>query len=83
MCGSVFGLLSIALTLTYWPPIWAITFAYLLSAPTARIVWVAAVAGVLPASANATPVRSAAATEARAGLRFMVLPDSCVLSRPA
>ena len=32
------GLLSIALTLTYLPPICSITFAYSFSAPTAEIV---------------------------------------------
>src|SRR5580704_4693387 len=34
-CGSVLGLLSIALTRTYLPPIWPITLAYSFSAPTA------------------------------------------------
>src|SRR5580693_1424590 len=35
VCGSVLGLLSIALTRTYLPPIWPITLAYWFSAPTA------------------------------------------------
>src|SRR5262252_6322370 len=34
-CGSVVGLLKIAATRTYFPPIWPITFAYSFSAPTA------------------------------------------------
>src|SRR5579875_1856300 len=36
-CGSVFGLLMIAVTLTYLPPTWAMTSAYWLSAPTAAM----------------------------------------------
>src|SRR5580658_3350877 len=35
VCGSVLGLLSIAVTRTYLPPICPITFAYSFSAPTA------------------------------------------------
>ena len=35
VCGSVLGLLSIAVTCTYLPPIWPITLAYSFSAPTA------------------------------------------------
>ena len=37
VCGSVLGLLSIAVTATYRPPICEITFAYSFSAPTATI----------------------------------------------
>ena len=37
LCGSVFGLLSIAVTRTYLPPIWLITLAYSFSAPTVAI----------------------------------------------
>ena len=37
VCGSVFGLLLTAVTSTYRPPIWLITFAYSFSAPTVAI----------------------------------------------
>src|ERR1700721_781021 len=37
VCGSVFGLLMMALTWTYFPPTWPMTFAYSFSAPTATI----------------------------------------------
>src|SRR5580693_6782767 len=37
VCGSVFGLLMMALTWTYFPPTWLMTFAYSFSAPTATI----------------------------------------------
>ena len=33
VCGSLFGLLMIALTVTYLPPIWAITFGILVLRP--------------------------------------------------
>src|SRR5215469_1267957 len=46
VCGSVFGLLMMAVTWTYLPPICWITFAYSFSAPTA---WMLAVP-VLPAA---------------------------------
>src|SRR6516165_5131841 len=39
VCGSVLGLLSIAVTWTYLPPIWPITLAYWFSAPTAVTTW--------------------------------------------
>src|SRR5215471_10166659 len=37
VCGSVVGLLRIAVTCTYFPPIWLMTFAYSFSAPTATM----------------------------------------------
>ena len=37
VCGSVVGLLKIATTRTYFPPIWPMTFAYSFSAPTATM----------------------------------------------
>src|ERR1700691_4305473 len=39
VCGSVFGLLSTAVTRTYLPPIWLITLAYSFSAPTATMTF--------------------------------------------
>ena len=38
VCGSVFGLLMMALAWTYFPPTCWMTFAYWLSAPTATMV---------------------------------------------
>ena len=47
VCGSVFGLLMMAVTWTYLPPICWITFAYSFSAPMA---WMLSVPPVLPAA---------------------------------
>src|ERR1700749_2376182 len=76
VCGSVFGLLSIAVTCTYLPPIWLITLAYSFSAPTATIVLLASAAAGGPglaeqpvaSSAAARPVLASAA--AVAGMRI-------------
>ena len=48
MCGSVFGLLSMALACTYLPPTWLMTFAYSFSAPTAVMVALELAAGAVP-----------------------------------
>ena len=65
MCGSVFGLLSMALTCTYLPPIWLITFAYSFSAPTAVMVALELAAAVDPEPAeHAEPSRAIPASRA-------------------
>ena len=71
VCGSVLGLLSMALTCTYLPPTWLITFAYSFSAPTAVMVALELAAGVVPepdeqAVRTATATVSAAAEATRA-----------------
>src|SRR5580704_4789223 len=73
-CGSVFGLLSIAVTCTYLPPIWLITLAYSFSAPTATIVLLESAAAVDPGldeqpAASATAARPALASAAVARRR--------------
>src|SRR6185312_436632 len=64
VCGSVFGLLMMALACTYFPPTCAITSAYSFSAPTAMILpsapgWPAADEDVQPAASRAAPARAA------------------------
>src|SRR5690349_25022917 len=72
-CGSVLGLLSMAVTRTYLPPIWEITFAYWFSAPTATTVPVLAVAVLVAelaeqaAASRLTAAVAAAAASARRG----------------
>ena len=61
VCGSVFGLLSIAVTCTYLPPIWLITLAYSFSAPTATIVLLESAAAVDPSGLDEQPAANAAA----------------------
>src|SRR5580692_3329145 len=77
-CGSVFGLLSMAETLTYLPPIWLITFAYSFSAPTATIFWppgsVAAGADEQAAASRpAVTLKTANAIPRRAGMVKLLL----------
>src|SRR4029077_20095564 len=65
-CGSVLGVLSTALTCTYLPPTWLMTFAYSFSAPTAVMVALELAAGVVPepdehAAASAPVMATAAA----------------------
>src|ERR1700735_3832101 len=63
VCGSVLGLLSIAVTRTYLPPIWPITLAYSFSAPTPTTCPPALVAAEVDEQAVAvTPVVTASAT---------------------
>src|ERR1700728_2601576 len=63
VCGSVLGLLSIALTRTYLPPIWPITLAYSFSAPTATTCPPELVAAEVDEQAVAvTPAATASAT---------------------
>ena len=50
VCGSVFGLLMMAVTWTYLPPICWITFAYSFSAPMAWMLVPLPVPPVLPAA---------------------------------
>src|ERR1700733_4065161 len=66
LCGSVLGLLSAAVTRTYFPPIWEITSAYSFSAPTATTVPVVAVA-VLVAELAEQAAASSLAAAATAG----------------
>ena len=80
-CGSVFGLLMTAVTVTYEPPIWPMTLAYSFSAPTAttRPPFVAAPATPaepaspptagsvrMPAPVSAVPSTTTRSTTARA-----------------
>src|SRR6202050_5459328 len=63
VCGSVLGLLSIAVTRTYLPPIWPITLAYSFSAPTATTCPPELVAAEVDEQAVAvTPAVTASAT---------------------
>src|ERR1700733_766720 len=63
VCGSVLGLLSIALTRTYLPPIWPITLASSFSAPTATTCPPELVAAEVDEQAVAvTPAATASAT---------------------
>src|ERR1700728_122021 len=63
VCGSVLGLLSIAVTRTYLPPIWPITLAYSFSAPTATTWSPELVAAEVDEQAVAvTPAVTASAT---------------------
>src|ERR1700684_1415162 len=63
VCGSVLGLLSMALTRTYLPPIWPITLAYSFSAPTPTTCPPGLVAAEVDEQAVAvTPVVTASAT---------------------
>src|SRR6185437_14650688 len=64
VCGSVLGLLMMALACTYIPPTCAMTSAYSFSAPTAMILppapgWSAADEDVQPAASRAAPARAA------------------------
>src|SRR6478752_1045675 len=64
VCGSVLGLLMMALACTYFPPTCAMTSAYSFSAPTAMIVpfapgWSAADEDVQPAASTAAAARAA------------------------
>src|SRR5215475_3561363 len=69
-CGSVFGLLSMALTRTYRPPIWAITLAYWFSAPTAMTTPVLAVAvSAAPLEEHAASRQPAAVSTAAMAVR--------------
>jgi hypothetical protein len=70
VCGSVFGLLSMAVTWTYFPPIWPMTLAYSFSAPTATIFPLdAAEAGEQAAASRTAPEhRAAAAALERRGM---------------
>ena len=61
VCGSVLGLLSMALTCTYLPPTWPMTFAYSFSAPTAVMVALELAAGAVP-EPDEHAVRATAAT---------------------
>ena len=66
VCGSVLGLLMMALAWTYFPPTCAMTSAYSFSAPTAMIVPLAAVVSSAredeqPAASRAAPARAASA----------------------
>src|SRR5580692_9262460 len=76
VCGSVFGLLSTAVTWTYLPPIWLITLAYSFSAPTATMTFALSVAAPgaapdkQPVASKAIPSRATAgATTAWAAAR--------------
>src|ERR1700729_409828 len=77
-CGSVFGLLSMAVTRTYLPPICEITFAYSFSAPTAVTAPVVAVAVSLApleeqaAARPVTAVRAMAMSIRRPGMRRLL-----------
>src|SRR5579872_6018316 len=79
VCGSVLGLLSIAVTLTYRPPTWPITLAYSFSAPTAVITPLPALSAAFPAE-QAVASRPAAASSAavtkprRGGMAGLLLP---------
>src|ERR1700728_3813563 len=78
-CGSVLGLLSMAVTRTYLPPTCDITLAYSFSAPTATTTpdLAVAVAGRRPAEQAASRVPATARVRAaairRTGMRR--LPD--------
>src|ERR1039458_4245324 len=67
VCGSVFGLLMIALTWTYFPPTWLMTSAYSFSAPTATIL--PAGSDEPPAEADEQPAASRAALSGRTKAR--------------
>src|SRR6516164_9374661 len=62
VCGSVLGLLMMALAWTYWPPICWITSAYSFSAPTATIFPDELAPLALPEQAAATVAMTAAAS---------------------
>ena len=82
VCGSVFGLLMIAVTDTYLPPICEITFAYSFSAPTATMRPLPAVALDEPQPATVTASPPMAITATNIGLTEMVLRRTgMVLSR--
>ena len=68
LCGSVLGLLSMAVTRTYLPPICEITFAYSFSAPTATTVPVFAVAVLVAELAEQAAASRLAAAVARAAV---------------
>ena len=66
VCGSVLGLLMMALAWTYFPPTCAMTSAYWFSAPTATIVPSVEVISSAkedeqPAASRAAPARAASA----------------------
>src|SRR5690349_9946476 len=61
VCGSVFGLLMMAVTWTYLPPICWITFAYSFSAPMAAMLAVPPLWLVAVAAEQAVASRAAAA----------------------
>src|SRR5208282_1674523 len=78
VCGSVLGLLSIAVTRTYLPPIWPITLAYSFSAPTAT-TWPPGASGDAELAEHAVAsspaaTASAAATARRRGRMIGFLP---------
>ena len=78
VCGSVFGLLSIAVTVTYLPPIWEITFAYSFSAPTAVI---GPFPVVLPTALAPQPAAATATTTAAASDRNIGRIDRRLMTR--
>jgi hypothetical protein len=74
VCGSVFGLVSIAVTVTYLPPTCAITFAYSFSAPMAVMVAVDA-AAVWPDAEDEDDEHALASSTAAAGMAAARTPE--------
>src|ERR1022692_3902832 len=80
VCGSVLGLLKIAVTATYRPPIWLITLAYSFSAPIAvttpaRPPDDALSAAEQPAAASTATLATAAATGQRDDFLIVLSPS--------
>src|SRR5580700_2638492 len=74
VCGSVFGLSRMEVTLTWLPPIWAITLPYSFSAP---IAWIG---GAEPApAATVAGARAIPAATAPAAMKFL---DLCPAPMP-
>src|SRR5262245_40873231 len=70
VCGSVLGLLMMALACTYFPPTCAMTSAYWLSAPTAMIL---PLAGAVPSAREDEQPAASRAAPARAAPARMAL----------
>src|SRR6266567_3562705 len=76
VCGSVLGLLIMALACTYFPPTCAMTSAYSLSAPTAMIV---PFAGAVPSAREDEQPAASRAAAARAAHARMALGSAARL----